>query len=487
MPLSRAASEISVGNSRLSDARREKLINMKQREDLKDALTEKFRSRFGHGAKVRGPDEMSVASSAIRREVDDFAQRAHVTEANLNRLERRLQNKALGKPTASSGTGVSNYSGATQRSRSLASLGEKVIKPDDCPQSFDWTRLDEYASYLHEQDAIRQKMGVAALQRKFKQDLDQQVAEKATRSNDVKEEDQRYFQNQQVELERWKATEQMRAEELKQKLMKEKMDRDEQLAFEQKLKSEELQRKKNEEADLVEKIVTEMENEQRKFEKKKAQTRAAMRKVFEENEEDQRKREEQRREQQEREAEAMREYNRILDEQEEQRANEMQARMERQKQLMEKLQSNVAAQAKNAGDNDAQRANAQQAEMDRHYFEAEQTKQKRLKQMRLENQAYLLRQMGEKDGRKEEERELANIQSQILEADTQEYNNIERQKAIDKRIVNFENRKELERQICARAGVRAPEMSEAEIQLNKPLLALVERTLAQRDGQYAEA
>merc|ERR1719263_1077608 len=268
--------------------------------------------------------------------------------------------------------------------------------------------------------------------------------------------------------------------------MKEKADRDEQLAFERKLKDEELSKKKAEESNLVEKIVTEMEMEQRKYERKKAQQKAAMRKVFEENAEDQRKREQQRQEQMAAEAEAMREYNRILDEQEEQRAEELAARMARQKNLMEKLQANVAAQAKDAGDNDAQRANAQQAEMDRHYFEAEKTKQGRLKQMRLENQAYLLRQMGEKDGRKEEDRTLANIQASILEADTGEYNEIERQKAVDRRIRNFDHRQELEKQISCRAGQRAPEMSEAEIAMNKPLLQLVHRTLQSRDDMHMD-
>merc|ERR1712014_308261 len=180
-------------------------------------------------------------------------------------------------------------------------------------------------------------------------------------------------------------------------------------------------------------------------------------------------------------------YNRILDEQEEQRAEELSNRMARQKELMEKLQANVSAQAKDAGDNDAKRANMQQAEMDRHYFEAEKTKMQRLKQMRLENQAYLLRQMGEKDGRKEEERTLANIQAQILEKDTEEYNEIERQKAIERRIRNFDHRQELERQISVRAGQRAPEMSQAEMDLNRPLLNLVHRTLNERDNAaYAE-
>lgn len=59
----------------------------------------------------------------------------------------------------------------------------------ELPASYDWTRLDEYAplssivssawallrSYLHEQDALRQQLGVKALQRKMRMDLDQQV------------------------------------------------------------------------------------------------------------------------------------------------------------------------------------------------------------------------------------------------------------------------------------------------------------------------
>merc|ERR1719359_2548821 len=85
----------------------------------------------------------------------------------------------------------------------------------------------------------------------------------------------------------------------------------------------------------------------------------------------------------------MKEYNRILDEQEEQRAEELANRMERQKALMDKLQANVAQQAKESGDNDAMRANAQQEEQYRHYAEAERIKQQRLKQLRLETQAYL--------------------------------------------------------------------------------------------------
>lgn len=486
---SRSESNISV-NSRLSDSRREKLINLKKREDLKDALTEKFKGRFGRSAAQRGPDEMSVASVDIQNEVQRFAEVADVTEANLGRLERRLHRRALKGPEAeamSTVSGVSAYSTMSKmsRSRSLASIGENVVGSGG--GGFDWCKLDEYASYLHEQDALRQKAGVHALQKKLRRDLDTQVAERNAKLTEHDEEERRYHSNMMVELERWKATEQARAEELRQKLMREKKDRDEQLAYERHLKDEAADRKRQEEAALVDKIVNEMEAEQRRFEKKKSDTKKAMRKVFEENEEDQRKRNEAQRIQKEKDAAAMREYNRILDEQEEQRAEELAARMERQKSLMDKLQANVAAQAKDAGDNDALRAQKQQDEMDRHYAEAERVKQQRLKQLRLETQAYLFKQMAEKDGRKDEDKELQNIQAQILERDTEEYNDIEREKVNNRRIRNFEHRKELERQIEQRSKVRVPEMSEAEMKMNKNLLTLVDKTLQVRDQRAMAA
>merc|ERR1712232_322400 len=104
--------------------------------------------------------------------------------------------------------------------------------------------------------------------------------------------------------------------------------------------------------------------------------------------------------------------------------------------------------------------------MDRHYFEAERVKQARLKQMRLENQQYLLKQVAEKEGRRDEEKELTNIQAAILKRDTEEYNQIEREKAIATRMRNFEHRKDIEQQIGARMNKRVPEMSEAEICMN---------------------
>merc|ERR1712187_1041563 len=105
-------------------------------------------------------------------------------------------------------------------------------------QMFALNNLDRYAAYLHEQDSLRQKMGVHALQRKLRSDLDSQVEEKRMRRESEEEENRRYHQFSMVELEKWKL------EERHEKLMNEKAARDEQLNFDRKLKAEEARKKK---------------------------------------------------------------------------------------------------------------------------------------------------------------------------------------------------------------------------------------------------
>ena len=61
--------------------------------------------------------------------------------------------------------------------------------------------------------------------------------------------------------------------------MKEKADRDEQLAFETRLKNDAAEKKRRDEADLVGKIVNEMEQDQIKFERYAVQCAQARQKL----------------------------------------------------------------------------------------------------------------------------------------------------------------------------------------------------------------
>lgn len=105
----------------------------------------------------------------------------------------------------------------------------------------------------------------------------------------------------------------------------------------------------------------------------------------------------------------------------------------------------------------------------------------------MENQAYLLKQMEEKDSRKNEagqllgfalrssnalclrqsrpapsslqEKYLQQIQAAILERDAEEYNSVEKQKVMDRKVRNLEHRKDIERQMEYKARQSVPEMS----------------------------
>jgi len=471
--------------SRLPPTRREKLLNLKKREELKDAISEKVKHKFASGGGA------SVSSGTLRQEIGEYANLKDPSANNLGRLERRLEHAAKGEgvsqvsaysggPLAASSVSPSVPPGSTlsaSRSAPALAAGSAAVLNGSGGKQYSWSKLDDYASFLHEQDCIRQHLGVKVLQKKMKMDLDQQVALKKKHQDIEKLEDDRYHHNSMIELERWKEMEKLREQERHNKILREKEDRDKQLEFERKLKAEESQKKKDDEASLVNKIVTEMENEQRKFERKKEQQRKKLRKVFEENTVDQARRAEENKAAKAKEMQTIKDYARALDEQEANSQAELQARMDRQNELLAKLQANADGLRRNRSDNDEARARAQQDEMDRHFFEAENVKQKRLKQLKLENQAYLLKQMEEKESRKQGERELGDIQAEILQRDTAEYNEVERQKVLRRKQELLEHSKDIKKQMAWKLVQSQPIMTEEEIRINKPLLDLVDRTL----------
>merc|ERR1712224_364220 len=144
----------------------------------------------------------------------------------------------------------------------------------------------------------------------------------------------------------------------------------------------------------------------------------------------------------------------------------------------------VQKQQKKKGDEDARRAAKQKEEADARAIEMERNKEAKLKEMRHDTQAFLFKQMAEKDEKKEQDLELKRLQASILEADTQEYMQMEKQKSHDRRTRNVEHRIELEEQIADRAAevVRKYAMSGAEVKMNRQLLDLVDKTLKERDS-----
>merc|ERR1711985_72895 len=136
------------------------------------------------------------------------------------------------------------------------------------------------------------------------------------------------------------------------------------------------------------------------------------------------------------------------------------------------------------GDEDTRRAMKQKEEADARAIEMERNKEAKLKEMRHDTQKFLFKQMAEKDEKKGQALELKRLQAAILEADTQEYMEMEKQKFHDRKVRNVEHRIGLEAQIAERAAVvsRKYAMSGAEIKMNRQLLDLVDKTLSERDA-----
>merc|ERR1711939_1300443 len=131
------------------------------------------------------------------------------------------------------------------------------------------------------------------------------------------------------------------------------------------------------------------------------------------------------------------------------------------------------------GDEDYRRAAKQKEEADARAIEMERNKEAKLKEMRHDTQSFLFKQMSEKDEKKEQALELKRLQASILEADTQEYMQMEKQKSQDRRLRNIDHRVELEHQIAQRAQEPQKKyaMSGAEVKMNRQLLELVDKTL----------
>eukprot|EP00913_Durusdinium_trenchii_P003201 g2960.t1 len=93
--------------SRMSDTRRAKLMDLKRREDLKDALIEKFKGRFGPGSQLKDADEMSVSSAVIRKELD------HARRESVGRrfLTRHLHTLGAMGGSASTAIGPESWTG----------------------------------------------------------------------------------------------------------------------------------------------------------------------------------------------------------------------------------------------------------------------------------------------------------------------------------------------------------------------------------------
>eukprot|EP00397_Hematodinium_sp_SG-2012_P017352 GEMP01017741.1.p1 GENE.GEMP01017741.1~~GEMP01017741.1.p1 ORF type:complete len:488 (+),score=140.31 GEMP01017741.1:93-1556(+) len=471
--------EIRDVSKTLSAERREKLIALRDREAMKDVLLKKFQRRYGTQREKKDDDALSVSESVIRNEVDTFVQKANLTEENLARLERRIRQHSRKTKEDDLTSVISAYSRFSDGNLSIALKSNLDSIAEE--GHYDWSKLDEYAKFLHEQDAVRQKAGIVDQQKKLRSDLDKQVQDGIQRKQKQEESDAAFWQLKMDELDKWKEEEKQKELNSKVHAVKERESRDLQLLYEKQLREAEDEKKRKEEEQLVRKIAHEVVSEKERAIKQKEAQRAYMLKVFEESavEKMQKKAEKQR--EMEQDGEYVRKYNEMMEKQDKAKKAELEGRMDRQKRRVEKMEESVMNVVKKKDGEAAERADFQRKDMEQRLMELELNKAAKLCKLKLDTQKFLLQQMQEHDANKQQQRDMKEKQGQILEADSQEFDGIRKQEVETRRLRNLQHRLELQQQIEDRKDERSEAMSAEEIAMNKKLLKKVDTVLLARE------
>lgn len=480
--LSDDGSSVRQASKTLSAERREKLLALRDRERMNDVLLQKFERRYGPGRVRKDDDTQSVSESVLRKEVNTFVNKAALTEDNLGRLERRMRQHARKKAHNDEAASIiSAYSQVSKQSAEDQS--QYRMQPlEGIPEetTYDWGKLDEYAKLLHQRDEFKLRLGVVEQQKKQREALDKQIQDARERKKIQQDSDQRFHDNQMAELTKWKADEQVKEAEIRNKALTEKKGRDIQLQYERQLRGAEAERKKQDDELLLSQIANKTITEKENAIKKKARDRELMKTVYIENEREKQIKKELLEQQREKDLEYTREYGRILDEQEIRKKNELQGRLDRQKARAKNMEDLALSIERKQEMDDAGRIANERIEMEKRLIEVERKKAEEMSKKRLDTQEFLLQQMQEHDAQKQERQKSKQVQAKILAQDNVEFSRAKNQEIEARKERHVTHMRELQAQIDRRKLVKSEAMSVDEIAMNRGLLKKVDDVLQER-------
>lgn len=507
------------------DARREKLQTIKRREDLKDALVQKFCDKFGSSNRPKDDDLVSLASVNIRREVDGFVGScAPVTEANLARLERRLWRQAQGKQPAdvdsASVCSISAYTTGSAKPGSLSARGAPVragrpVTPQSVlgslsargpravgdaaystayasnpmsgaasehgesalAQPFDWSSLDKLAAHLHEQDSNSQRARELELQHKLKEDLDRQVADTRLREAREREAEKKYLEVAEQSLKEWKMSEEEKAAKAMEKAKEVKIHREIQLQQRVSKREQERLDGKKEAKELVGRIEKESDEAKELTKQRREIRRELAMQALVESSNCLKQRTKAEQEQLEKEDSSIEAYNKLRNSREQQLKEEAMQKEQQKQQKLDVMVSDRKEAERALKESIEAKAAAEMLAKNEAAVQTEKEKKEKLQEQRLKTQDFLFSQMQANAERKQREREEKQRVATALEGDARAFQESERLRTGAQRARNLEHRAELERQIEAKMSnpARKDAMSSVEASMNKRLLERVSR------------
>lgn len=502
---------------------KESLINNQKRDKLKQLLVQKYKKIFGKLAK----------EEIISSEVSSFLKRDKVNEQDLKLLEKNIQKRltqeqeqetlkanltnqpkvqskeiskqeeskvnepvvlpdinnvnADNRSVHSAMSGASDLSKFNERGPGNKVMEEEIrdfkkfnsMKKDTKPKgpqidyskyNDEWDAINMYNKKLFEQEKIISRIKDKEVQKRTRNDLDNQVKQKLKKMYEEKLKEQEYDAIMNKHLQKLNELEEKKKLEIKKRIQKEKESRDKQLKDEYIRKRIEVLKNKKYERELVKTLKEEIEREKQLAIEKKLAEKAALQKTLKDNEIHKQKLAEEARKEREDDIKIMEDDAKVKEKQENERIEYFKKIERNANSFMDKVIQTVLKEQEDK--------NKEEEEKIRQYnlFRDQQAdlEEQRRKQKIIENKKmiknFLDKQCEEKRKEKEYEHQIDLCQGRIWEQDTKNYYEHEKEVAAIIRAMNKNNLEALKYQINYNNNQNHEGMSENEKAMNRELL-----------------
>lgn len=453
-----------------------------KREKLKKIIKEKMMKKY----------KISNLPEILEKEIDLFISCDHLSEKDLKILDSRIQklinekinksvdvnvncnvNNSTQKETKVSFT-ENNEIKPVQKERNIMSGAshlnelfpnqknvlnrndpevpeEELIKPKKRTHRFEyeheedmWNAFNNVNRRIFEQERTEEKIKEKEIKRRTKEDLDNQIKQKLLRLDDQKKKDSEYHGILVNHIEYLNKLENDKQKSIKDKILREKENRDKQMwdnNYRKKVEKINLRKYEN---NLLEYIAGEIKNEKDAAIKKKVEAIEALQKTLIENEENRKLRERLKQEEAEDEMKTNNEYNNIIKKQEKDRANYFKNIEMKSTDFMAKMTDTVLKQLKDKNDKAEEKMNEFLKKKEIESIQKEKDEMIRRKEQKKELKKFLDKQLVEKQKLLDFEREVDNDMADIIKQDFQLYEEYKKDAAQKVRLNNLDKRYEYE-------------------------------------------
>jgi hypothetical protein len=376
----------------MSEARREKLMNIQKKEQLKGLLVNKFKLKYG-----------DKSEKLIQNEVAKFLKNDRLTESNLVKLDTKIgkanekndrasdilsdhksgksnpksKRSQMSRPhTVASGQSkrglknddaMSMKSYASSRMSGATNLSKKsqaAARPAEAPaprleddlmsvqsrtkstlsnlnEEDEWQAIQNFNIMLHYEEQKQAVLREQERKRLIKAELDRQIKEKDKMKQREVAEGKEYEELQKNHIALLEEKERDRLDENSRKIENEKRNRDQQLQDEKQRKKMIQRQEFQQEQEVVKRLQDEMEDERQQVMQRRTQEKDYLQTMLKENEFQKKIQLDEKEKERVDDIKAQDAYNRMLEQQEIDRANEVAEREKRAQEFMGKMADNV--------------------------------------------------------------------------------------------------------------------------------------------------